>query len=66
MLIRSELDIRFQFAVPTPMVAMLHLYPRLEPQVRAGNDLAIELLDQGARLPPRSIGMSSAIAALGL
>jgi transglutaminase-like putative cysteine protease len=45
MLIQSEYDIHFQLAAPTPMLAMLHLHPSLEPQVRAGNELNIEHID---------------------
>ena len=46
MLIKSEYDIQFYLPVPTPMVAMLHLHPSLEPQVRAGNELKIEHIDR--------------------
>ena len=35
MLIKSEYDIQFHLTMPTPMMAMLHLHPSLEPQVRA-------------------------------
>jgi transglutaminase-like putative cysteine protease len=45
MLIKTEYDIQFHLPVPTPMVAMLHLHPSLEPQVRTGNELKIEHLD---------------------
>lgn len=46
MLIKTEYDIQFHLPVPTPMVAMLHLHPSLEPQVRAGNELMIEHIDR--------------------
>lgn len=47
MLIKSEFDIHFQLSVPTPMVALLHLHPSLEPRVRSGNTLEIEHIDRG-------------------
>jgi transglutaminase-like putative cysteine protease len=46
MLIQSEFDIQFHLPAPTPMMAMLHLHPSLESQVRAGNQLKIEHVDQ--------------------
>ena len=45
MLIQSEFDIQFHLAAPTPMLAMLHLHPSLEPQVRAGNEVLVEHLE---------------------
>ena len=48
MLIKSEFDIHFQLSVPTPMVAMLHLHPSLEPRIRSGNTLEVELVERGA------------------
>lgn len=44
MLIRSEFDIQFELAHPTPTVALLHLHPSLEPKVRSGNVLTVERL----------------------
>ncbi len=44
MLIFSEFDIQFQLPFPTPMVAVLHLHPSLEPRLRSGNELKIEQL----------------------
>src|ERR1700722_14690341 len=46
MLIKSEYDIQFHLPIPTPMVAMLHLHPSLEPAVREGNELKIEHIDR--------------------
>ena len=46
MLIKSEYDIQFHLAAPTPMLAMLHLHPSLEPRVRGGNDLKIEHVER--------------------
>jgi len=46
MLIKSEYDIQFHLAMPTPMVAMLHLHPSLEPAVRSGNQLKVEHIDR--------------------
>jgi transglutaminase-like putative cysteine protease len=45
MLIQSEFDIRFHFAASTPMLAMLHLHPSLEPQIRSGNEVVVEHLE---------------------
>ncbi len=44
MLILSEFNIQFQLPFPSPMVAVLHLYPSLEPKLRSGNDLLVEHL----------------------
>lgn len=44
MLIRSEFDIQFQLPFPSPMIAVLHLHPSVEPRLRAGNHLLIEQL----------------------
>jgi transglutaminase-like putative cysteine protease len=46
MLIKSEYDIQFHLAAPTPMLAMLHLHPSLERRVRGGNDLKIEHIER--------------------
>jgi transglutaminase-like putative cysteine protease len=45
MLVKSEYDIQFHVSMPTPMMAMLHLHPSLEAQVRAGNELKVEHID---------------------
>ncbi len=44
MLILSEFDIQFHMPFPTPMVAVLHLHPSLEPRLRSGDQLLIEQL----------------------
>lgn len=49
MLIKTEFDIQFNLPASTPMLAMLHLHPSLEPQVRAGNELKIEHIDREIR-----------------
>jgi transglutaminase-like putative cysteine protease len=49
MLIKSEYDIEFDLQVPTPMVAMLHLHPTLESQVRGGNVLKVEHIGAHAK-----------------
>lgn len=46
MLIRSQYDIQFHLNVPTPVVALLHLHPSLEPYVRGGNHLKVEHIDR--------------------
>jgi transglutaminase-like putative cysteine protease len=52
MLVKSEYDIQFHLAMPTPMVAMLHLHPSLEGQVRAGNELKVERIELPEHLNP--------------
>src|ERR1700732_1843666 len=49
MLIKSEYDIQFHLPMPTPMVAMLHLHPSLEPAVRSGNELKVEHTDRDTK-----------------
>ena len=44
MLILSEFDIQFQLPFPTPVVALLHLHPSVEPRLRSGNELLVEQL----------------------
>jgi transglutaminase-like putative cysteine protease len=47
MLIRSEFDIQFDMPQPTPMLALLNLYPTLDPQMRGPETLHVDHL-QGA------------------
>ena len=54
MLIKTEYDIQFHLPVPTPMVAMLHLFPALEPRVRAGNELKVEHIDRDSKTDVRT------------
>lgn len=49
MLIQSEFDIQFHLAVDTPMLAILHLHPSLESQVRAGNEVVVEQFEGEAK-----------------
>ena len=42
MLIQSEYDIQFHLPVPASMVALLHLHPSVERQVKSGNRLKVE------------------------
>ncbi len=44
MLILSEFDIQFQLPFPSPMIAVLHVHPSLEPCLRTGNELLVEQL----------------------
>ena len=44
MLIHSEFKIQFHLPFKTPMVALLHLHPSLEPRLRSGNELLVEHL----------------------
>src|ERR1700758_2846820 len=46
MLIKNQFDIQFHLPMPTPMVAVLHLHPSLEPWVRAGGELKVEHIDR--------------------
>ena len=48
MLIQSEFDIQFHLPVPAPMVALLHLHPSVERQVKSGNRLKVEHIDGDA------------------
>src|ERR1700749_4076548 len=50
MLIKNEYDIQFHLPIPTPMVAMLHLHPSVEPQVRSGNELKVEHIDRDTKI----------------
>ncbi len=50
MLIKSEYDIQFHLTVPTPVVALLHLHPSLEPRVRNGNLLMVEHIDSNSKI----------------
>jgi transglutaminase-like putative cysteine protease len=45
LLIRSEFDIQFRLPYQTAMVAMLHLHPSVGPQLKSGNELLVESLD---------------------
>jgi transglutaminase-like putative cysteine protease len=49
MLIKNEYDIQFHLQMPTPVVAMLHLHPSLEPQVRCGNELKVEHINRDTK-----------------
>src|SRR5277367_1239594 len=49
MLIKTEYDIQFHLSRPTPMVAILHLHPALEPTVREGNELKVEHIDRDTK-----------------
>src|ERR1700753_3580959 len=42
MLIKSEYDIQFHLDQPTPMVAMLHVHPSLEPQLTTPDSMTVE------------------------
>ena len=43
MLVLSEFDIQFRLPAPVAMIAVLHLHPSLEPEVRSGNELKVEM-----------------------
>lgn len=61
MLIFSDFDIQFRLPAPTPMVAMLHLHPSVEPDVRSGNQLVIESLDDPFSHSPSSTDYTKSI-----
>ena len=42
MLIKTEYDIQFHLNESTPMVALLHVHPFLEPQLRTQDNLKVE------------------------
>ena len=47
--------------MPTPMMAMLHLHPSLEPQVRAGNELKVEHIDRETKTDVADLGVSRCV-----
>jgi len=49
MLVKSEYDLQFYLQMPTPMLAMLHLHPSVEPAVRTGNELRVEHIDRDTK-----------------
>ena len=63
MLILSEFDIQFRLPAPTPMVALLHLHPSLEPLVRSGNELLVQSLDDPAHHGPNSTDYTKSVVA---
>lgn len=42
MLIKSEYDIQFHLPQPTPMIALLHVHPSVEPQLTTPDNLKVE------------------------
>jgi hypothetical protein len=44
MLIRSTFDIQFHFPSPAAVVALLHLHPSLDKQLRSADELLVEHL----------------------
>ena len=61
MLILSEFDIQFRLPAPTAMVALLHLHPSVEPNLRSGNELVIEALDNPFNHSPSSTNYTKSI-----
>jgi transglutaminase-like putative cysteine protease len=47
MLIKSEYEIRFHLPQPTPIVALLHLHPSVDPLLTTDDRLKVEHVDQG-------------------
>jgi transglutaminase-like putative cysteine protease len=44
--IKSEFDIQFDLPEPTPMIALLHVHPSVEPLLRTGDTLKVERLGE--------------------
>jgi len=51
MLIRSEFDIQFQLHAPVAMVAMLHVHPSVEPQLREPDTIRVEQIIGNITMP---------------
>ncbi len=54
MLIRSEFEIQFQLHAPVAMVAMLHVHPSLDAQLRQPDTVRIEQIDGSIVTPIRA------------
>jgi transglutaminase-like putative cysteine protease len=54
MLIRSEFDIQFQLHAPVAMVAMLHVHPSMEAQLREPDTIRIERIAGNITMPIRA------------
>jgi transglutaminase-like putative cysteine protease len=61
LLIFSDFDIQFRLPAPTAIVAMLHLHPSVEPNLRSGNQLVIESLDDPFSHSPSSTDYTKSI-----
>jgi transglutaminase-like putative cysteine protease len=61
LLILSEFDIQFRLPAPTAIVAMLHLHPSVEPQLRSGGQLLIESLDDHFDHSPTSTNYTKSV-----
>ena len=48
MFIKSEFDIQFHLPEATPMLAMLHVHPTLDPLLTTGDELRVEHLENEA------------------
>ena len=48
MLIKSEYNIQFHLPQPTPMIALLHVHPSVEPQLTTPDNLKVEHIVPGA------------------
>ena len=65
MLIFSEFDIQFRLPAPVAMVAVLHLHPSLEPHVRSGNELHVDMLSGYTDVPNTAVPTTEYIDAFG-
>jgi transglutaminase-like putative cysteine protease len=51
LLIESEFDIQFHLPQPTPIVALLHLHPSVDPQLASEDRVRIEHMEAGSSMP---------------
>lgn len=65
MLILSEFDIQFRLPAPVAMVAVLHLHPSLEPHLRSGNELRVDMLSGYTDVPNTAVPTTEYIDAFG-
>ena len=61
MLIFSDFDIQFRLPAPAAIIAMLHLHPSVEPNLRSGNELVIESMDDPFNHSPSSTNYTKSI-----
>lgn len=65
MLIHSEFDIRFRLSYPTAMVALLHLHPSLEADLKSGNHLFVERIQESGASYPELIPSTEYLDSFG-
>lgn len=65
MLVLSEFDLQFNLPAPVAMVTVLHLYPTLEPQLRSGNELKVEMLSGYTDVPNTAVPTTEYLDSFG-